>query len=321
MTGKKKTSSLGFFLRNNIYVISIPLAVIVFTAINPNFISWYNISNLMYAIAPVLMLSGGLTFVLLLGGIDLSTGALCTCTCVLTGLNIVKYGNKYILLMVLLGIFAGLLNGVLVAILKMPSFIATLCTQSIWKCVALVACGGTSYSIGLKERAVIEWTNIKILGLPILFWIMVVLYAGLIFLEKKTPIGHAIFPVGANAQAARMSGINVNAVKITAFLASGICSAITGIMYGLIMKGAIPTIGNGITLQGIASVAVGGTSLAGGSGSVIRTIFGCVTIMTIQTGLNVIGLDAYWQDIVFGIILIGALVLNSDRSLANRVVK
>ena len=87
------------------------------------------------------------------------------------------------------------------------------------------------------------------------------------------------------------------------------------------MKGAIPTIGNGITLQGIASVAVGGTSLAGGSGSVIRTIFGCVTIMTIQTGLNVIGLDAYWQDIVFGIILIGALVLNSDRSLANRVVK
>ena len=87
------------------------------------------------------------------------------------------------------------------------------------------------------------------------------------------------------------------------------------------MKGSIPTIGNNLGLLCISSVAVGGTSLAGGSGSVVRTIFGCTTIIMIRTGLNVIGLDAYWQDIVSGFILVLALCLNSDRSMVNRVVK
>ena len=308
-------------ITKNMFVISIPLALCIFTAINPNYISWYNIRNTLYSIAPILLIAGGLTFVLLLGSIDLSTGALCSCTCVLTGLHIAKYGNKFIILMLLLGVAAGLINGILVAILKMPSFIATLCTQSIWNCVALVASNGTSSTIGAADRGVIEWTKLSFLDLPILFWITVVIFAGFIFFQNRTALGKSVFAVGANAQAARMSGVNVTMVQIIAFLLCGISCATTGVMYALIMKGSIPTIGNNLGLLCISSVAVGGTSLAGGSGSVVRTIFGCTTIIMIRTGLNVIGLDAYWQDIVSGFILVLALCLNSDRTMVNRVVK
>ena len=320
--GKEKIKSFDLnLISKNMFVISIPLVIIIFTAINHNFLSWYNISNILYNLSPILLLAGGLTFVLMLGGIDLATGALCSCTCVLTGMNIAKYGNKFIVLMILLGIVAGLINGFLVAIMKMPSFIATLCTQSIWNCVALVASDGTSSSIAAGDREIIAWTQFKILDLPILFWITVLLFAGLVFLQNKTAIGKSVFAVGSNADAARMAGVNVVLVQMTAFLVCGIASALTGVWYALIMKGSIPTIGNNLGLLGIASVAVGGTSLAGGSGSVVRTIFGCATIIMIRTGLNVIGTDAFWQDIIFGAILVLALCLNSDRSMTNRIVK
>ena len=318
---KKLGTQIGGFISKNLFVVSIPLVVIIFSLIEKNFVSWYNISNMLYNICPLLMVAGGLTYVLMLGSIDLSTGALCSCTCVLAGLNIGAMGNKIILLMILLGVVAGLVNGLLVAILKMPSFIATLCTQSIWTCVALVASNGTSSSISQADRAIIEWTKFKILDLPIIFWITVVLFAGLIFLEKKTSIGKALTAVGANANAARMAGVNIPLVQIACFLVCSLCSSITGVWYALMLKGAIPTIGNNIGLMGIASVAVGGTSLAGGNGSVVRTIFGCATIIMIRTGLNVIGTDAFWQDIIFGVILVLALVMNSDRSMKNRVVK
>lgn len=322
MSERKSIKHIDFnTISKNMFIISIPLIFIIFTVINPNFASWYNIKNLLYSMCPILVLSGGLTFVLLLGGIDLSTGALCSCVCVLTGLNIVNYGNKFIILMVLFGIVAGLVNGVLVSVLKMPSFIVTLCTQSIWNCIALVLSDGSSSSIGAADRAVIEWTKIEFLGLPIIFWLSILLFVMMIFFQNKTAIGKAVFAVGSNADAARMSGVNVPLVQIMAFTICGVASAITGVWYALIMKGSVPTIGTNLGLMGIASVAIGGTSLAGGSGSVVRTIFGCTIIVMIRTGLNVIGVDAYWQDIIYGLIVVLALCLNTDRSLTNRVVK
>jgi len=308
-------------LSKNIFVISIPIVFIIFTFINTNFASWYNVKNIISSICPVLILSAGLTFVLLLGGIDLSTGALCSATCVLTGLHIAQYGNKFILLMLALGVVAGLANGFLVTILKMPSFIATLCTQSIWSCVALVCSDGSSATIPQQDRGVIAWTNVEFLGLPVLFWYTVVVFALLIFFEKKTATGKAIFAMGSNAEAARMSGVNVVAVQMTAFLLCGVASAATGVYYALTIKGSVPSIGDNLGLMGIASVAVGGTSLAGGNGSVVRTLFGCAMIVMIRQGMNVIGTDAFWQDIIYGLIVVLALVFNSDRSLTNRIVK
>lgn len=305
----------------NMFYGSVPLVFLIFTLINRNYASWYNIRNTLYNICPILLLACGLTFVILLGSIDLSTGALCACTCVLTGTFLPRFGNIFIFYMLLFGLAAGLLTGALVSILKIPSFIATLCTQSLWLCIALVVSSGTSSTMSVAERKTIAWTKINILGLPILFWISVAIIMLLIFIQNRTSIGKSILAIGSNATASRMSGVPILLIQMVGFAICSICSATTGVWYALIMKGSVPSIGDNLGLLGIASVALGGTSMAGGSGSVVRTIFGCTTIVMIRTGLNLIGTDAFWQDIVFGFIIVLALYFTSDKSVRNSVIK
>lgn len=291
---------------------SVVLVFAVFRILNPSFLSAYSIQNMMIEAAPLILLSCGLSFVIFTGGIDLGSGAMISATCVISGLYVSKFGNSIIPLMLLVGAVLGAINGLCVTHLKIPSFIVTLCTQNLWSFIALAFCPDGSVAIDLQFRGAIKWMTEKLAGIPVIFLIAMLCVCVLYLFQEYTPTGRSIFAVGANIQAARIAGIDTNRAQLMAFVVSGACSAMAGVLYAYKQKSAVPTIGDALTLSAIASIALGGTSMAGGRGSVLRTTIGVITITAITSGLNMMGVDPLWKNIIIGIILIIAVYINSD---------
>jgi ribose/xylose/arabinose/galactoside ABC-type transport system permease subunit len=304
---------LTIFSRYSV-VIGMIAVIAVFGLLSDNFLTVRNFTNILSSAAPLFFMAMGLCFVILTGSIDLSTGAVCTCTCVFVGLYIGKLGNAIFLAVLLIGILAGLLNGILVSTLKMPSFIVTLCTTSIWKCTALILSGGSSRSIPLEFWPVFEWFRAVWFIFPASYAVALAAWGLFVFIERFSSMGKSIYAVGVNVRAARMAGIQIGKAQITAYLLSGIGSAVAGAFYALRLRASAPTVGDSLTLVAIAIIVLGGTSLAGGKGTVANTLPSVITVVILQSTLKVIGLDAYWQDIVFGIVLIAAIYINADRS-------
>ena len=298
------------------------LIIAIFGLISDNFLTVRNLNNILSSAAPLFFMTMGLSFVILTGSIDLSIGSICTCTCVFVGLYISEMGNAIFLAVIAIGIAAGLLNGLLVSTLKMPSFIVTLCTTSIWKCAALLLSGGSSSSIPSAAWPIFGWSRINLFIFPFSYILALALWAAFVFIERFSTMGKSIYAVGVNVGAARMAGIQIGRAQITAYLLSGIGSALAGAFYALRLRASAPTVGDSLTLVAIASIVLGGTSLAGGKGTVANTLPSVISVVILQSTLKVIGLDAYWQDIVFGIVLIGAIYINSDRTaLKDLIIK
>jgi ribose/xylose/arabinose/galactoside ABC-type transport system permease subunit len=311
---RKKVNTIGKYVSKYSAVLGMLLFFFVFSLISNNFLSVLNIRNILSNAAPLFIMTMGLSFVILTGSIDLSTGAICSCTCVLVGIYIGDVGNKIFFLVIAIGIVAGLLNGILISKLKMPSFIVTLCTLSIFKCATLIISGSFSKSIPIDKWPVISWSFVSWFVLPMSYAVALVFYSGCLFIERLTAMGRSIYAVGANVSAARMAGIQIEKAQITAFLLSGIGSALSGAFYALRLRSYSPNIGDSLNLFAIAAVVLGGTSLAGGKGTVANTLPSVITVIMLQSALKIVGLDAYWQNIVFGVVLIGAIYINSDRS-------
>ena len=302
-------------------VISIVLVFGIFAVLNPNFLSPYSLQNLLTEISPLVLLAGGLSFIIFTGGIDLGAGAMVSATCVISGLYVSRFGNGILPVMLVLGFFLGLLNGVIVTKLKIPSFIVTLCTQNLWAFIALYFCPNGSVAVGMDFRKEIAWMTDKVFGIPIIFIVAIAAVIVLYIFQQYTSSGRSIFAVGANIRAARLAGVNTDRAQIMAFVVSGACSSLAGALYAYKQKSAVPTIGDALTLSAIASIALGGTSMAGGRGSVLRTSVGVVTITAITSGLNMMGVDPLWKDIIIGVILIVAVYLNSDTKGRDIIVK
>jgi ribose/xylose/arabinose/galactoside ABC-type transport system permease subunit len=303
------------------YVICAIVVIFTFYCINPKFLSLYSVQNMVSEIAPLLLMAIGISFVLFTGCIDLSTGAVASCVCVLTGTYVADMGNVIVVPMLGLGLAAGFVNGYLVEKLKIPSFIVTLCAQSVWKCVALVQSGGGSKNIPVASRGVVMWSARKFLNFPILCWISLVVLLIFFFVQQKTVIGKAIFATGANERAARISGVGTAEAKIWAFIFSGVGSALSGIMYAYKLRSSVPNIGDPLNLMAISAVALGGTLLSGGKGSVLRTLVGVITVIAISSGMNMAGVDAFWKDITYGVVLIAAIIVNSEKGVRDLIVK
>ena len=302
-------------------VISIVLVFGIFAVLNPNFLSPYSLQNLLTEISPLVLLAGGLSFIIFTGGIDLGAGAMVSATCVISGLYVSRFGNGILPVMLVIGFFLGLLNGVIVTKLKIPSFIVTLCTQNLWAFIALYFCPNGSVAVGMDFRKEIAWMTDKVFGIPIIFIVAIAAVIVLYIFQQYTSSGRSIFAVGANIRAARLAGVNTDRAQIMAFVVSGACSSLAGALYAYKQKSAVPTIGDALTLSAIASIALGGTSMAGGRGSVLRTSVGVVTITAITSGLNMMGVDPLWKDIIIGVILIVAVYLNSETKGRDIIVK
>lgn len=313
--------SLKRYLISNLYLFSAVIVIAAFYFINPSFLSLYSIQNITLEIAPLLPMALGIAFVLYMGCIDLSVGAIASATCVITGLNVAQYGNLMIVYMLLMGAFAGLINGLLVARLRLPSFIVTLCAQSVWRAVAIVLSQGGSASIALKQRVIVNWASEKVLLFPLMFWISLLLVGVSLFIERKTELGKSIFVIGANEKAARLAGVNNIRIKVLAYVLCGVGAALSGILYAYKLKSSVPTIGDGLFMQSISAVALGGTLFSGGRGSALRTLVGVVTVISISSGMNMAGVDPLWKDVIFGLVLIVAVFFNAEKGSHDLMVK
>lgn len=294
--------------------------IIVFLIIclfNNSFSSSKNIQSVLMAAAPMIVMASAYTFVILTGSVDLSNGTLLTLTCVTTSFLFPRYGNLCALAVVIMGAAAGVINGALIVEFKMPAFIVTLCTQQIWKCAALVISKGASKSIPKSAWNMLEWTTFTVLGVPLMFWVAILVWLGLVFIQKHTTIGRKIYAIGVNEKAARMMGIQIRSTRFAAYILSDVGAALAGFLYALRLKSSSPTLGDSMNLLALSTVVLGGTWLSGGHGSVARTMPAALTVMMLQTALKVVGLDAYYQDITFGLILIVSIMINSDHDRSN----
>lgn len=295
------------------------LLIIVFSAASPNFLQFNNIVGILLATAVNGVLALGVTFVIITGGIDLSVGTVMTLSAVMTGVFITNWGMPLplgILAGLATGALMGFVNGIIIARLKVPPFIATLGTLYVARGLALVISElkpiyfnetpeFNTAAMGSGIGAIIPGFDIPNVVL-LLFAAAIV--ASLIL--TKTVLGRYAFALGSNEEATRLSGVNVNFWKIAIYTLGGMFSGLAGVMIAARLNSAQPALGQGYELDAIAAAVIGGTSLRGGEGSMLGTIIGAFIISTLTNGLRILSVPQEWQTIITGAIVILAVYLD-----------
>jgi ribose transport system permease protein len=288
--------------------------------LNPNFATPNGIMAFVRRAAPLVILAMGQLFVLASGGFDLSQGSVVTLTII--GSSLIIYNNDeytYLAIAIMfgIGIVVGLVNGFVVAYLKVPSLIATLGMLLLVKGGGLYWTGGApkgylSEAYRFIGRGYIE--NVPLIGrFPMSGVVLLVVAAILIILFHKTNLGKQILAIGDNSQAARLSGVKVRQVRMIAFIISATCSIIAGILVGG-YGGSSITAGEGMELQSVSAAVIGGVVLLGGKGSVYDAAFGALTLEAMVSLLNLLGLPKPYRDAVQGLIIIGAVAYSELRT-------
>lgn len=317
---EKKTNQLKARLADCANIWALVLVILVFFILNPNFLNTYNIKNLLTNMAPLLVMACGATFVRLLGSLDLSMGAVSSCANVLLVRLMPEAGVWAYAAAIALGIASGFILGVIHTKLKIPSFIASLGMMNVYSSLALLITP-SPVAITKAEKPLIAWgrTSYGVINVMTLVAvaIMIVLYA----VQKKTVIGKSMSMIGANERAARISGIHVDATKIFAFTVCGATSAMAGVLLAIKLQSSAPTVGDSLTLLAVAAVLLGGASMTGGKGSVLMTLSGVMMVTVIENGMTIIGVDAFWSQIVFGALILVAMALTSGRGTKTAIVK
>ncbi len=309
-------------LINVINVISLIALLVLFTCLQSSFLSGINVKNLLTDMSTLIILAAGLTLVLLLGSMDLSIGAVVSVSAVILVVLLPKIGWLAYVVPILFGAGAGFLNGVIFAKLRIPSFIATLGTMNIWASMALILSGGSPLPIGQEEWVYINWSKGYLLDVvPAFFLIAIAVVALLTVVQRKTKPGRYAYAIGANEKAANIAGVNTSKTKITMFMLCGICAGVTGVLLASKIRSSNPYIGDPLTLMSFAAACLGGTSLSGGKGKVLGALLGAAIVTVIKNGMNVVGVNAYFQDVVFGIIIILSILLTTDRRNRDMIVK
>jgi ribose transport system permease protein len=301
------------FLRNNARDIGLPLAVIalviLFSATSPVFATVQNFRNIGVAAAALAAVSFGQTFTILTAGLDLSVGSTVALVSVVTAFGMrgqgVAIGAAEGLLA---GAAVGLVNGILITRFKVFPFIATLAMLSIMSGLALNLSSGVAVS-GLPQRfgdLAYELT----VGVPVPVVIALLVLAVSHFVLRYVRLGRHIYAVGGNEEAARLSGINVDRVKVAAYVICGFCAAVGSLILTSRVASGQPTLGTSLPLESVAAVVLGGVSLFGGRGSVVGVAFGVAFVSILSNGLNLLNVSSYTQLMVIGAALIVAVTLD-----------
>jgi putative xylitol transport system permease protein len=279
------------------------------------FLTWPNWTNIIRQTAINGMLAIGVTFVILTGGIDLSVGAVMALAGVV-GASLATTPGEHNIVLVLLagcgvGAFLGWLNGVAVARLSLPSFVVTLGMLSVARGLTYIFTDGQPI---LNLSAPLLWLGSgSVLGIPVPIVALVLLFAVCWFVLQHTVFGRHIYAVGGSEKSAATSGVRVGRVVISAYAISGLTAALGGLMLTARTTAALPQAGVAYELDAIAAVVIGGTSLSGGKGSLVGTIFGALIIGTINNGLDLLGVSSYYQQVIKGLIIVGAVMLDASR--------
>lgn len=307
-------------LSNNIHrgrfglIIALVIAVAVLTVLRPHFLSSANLLNVIRQISINGILAVGVTFVLLTAGVDLSLGSVVALAGVLAA-HFAHPGDYPLIVPVfigvLAGVFCGAINGTVVTLGRVAPFIATLGMMTVARGLALVASDGrpvSNMSPAMKALA----GDIGVIPIPAL--ILAVVALGAWWVLTFTRIGRHIYAVGGNEQAARAAGIHVGRVKMFAYTACGALTGLAGVVLAARITTGQPNAGVAYELDAIAAVVIGGTSLSGGIGTIGGTILGALLMGVIGNGLDLLNVSAYYQQIVKGLIIVGAVWLDRKHS-------
>ncbi|KAE8765016.1 ABC transporter permease [Georgenia thermotolerans] len=297
-------------LGQNGALVALVLLGIILAFLSPVFLSPQNLLNIGVQAAVVAILAFGQTFVIVSAGIDLSVGSVAALGGIVTGYTASTMGVNPVLaiiLGVLTGIACGLVSGVLVAYGRLPAFIATLAMLSIARGLALVLSGGVPLNQP-PEVAALGQTIGGWLPVPVVIMIVFGLLAA--FILNRTYTGRAMYAIGGNEEAARLSGINVRRQQLVIFSLAGLYSAVAGLVLAGRLASGQPQAATGYELDSIAAVVIGGASLAGGQGRAFGTFVGALVLAVIRNGLNLLNVSSFWQQVAIGVVI--ALAVLSD---------
>lgn len=298
------------FLRTYGILITLVVLIAVVGIASPHFLSKTNLLNVASQWAPAGIMAIAMTFVILTGGFDLSVAsAYALCAVTAAGVGISQSPEVAFLAAIGVGLVIGLGNGILVTAANVNPFIATLGTSFIIAGITLVITGNAAYVVDNPDFAHLgtgEWFTVPYSAI-ILFALFIV--GGIVL--ARTVYGQSIYSIGGNPEASRLSGIRVKTIVASTYVLSGLCAGIAGILTASQLTSAQANIDPSIVFDVITVVVVGGTSLAGGFGSMWRTAVGLGIIATISNGFNLLDVSPYYQDIVKGVIIVGALALDA----------
>nr|WP_030984679.1 ABC transporter permease [Streptomyces sp. NRRL S-1813] len=292
--------------------------VVVMAVLSRDFLNGQNLLNVGVQASVTAILAFGVTFVIVSAGIDLSVGSVAALSATVVAWAATGEGLPVwmaVLLGLATGAAAGLVSGALVSYGKLPAFIATLAMLSIGRGLALVISGGSPIpfpaSVGALGDTLGGW-----LPVPVLVMIAMGLIAALIL--ARTYSGRAMFAIGGNEEAARLSGINVKRRKLAIYALSGVFAAVAGIVLAARLTSAQPQAATGYELDAIAAVVIGGASLSGGSGKASGTLIGALILAVLRNGLNLLSVSAFWQQVATGLVIALAVLLDTLRRRSAR---
>lgn len=324
----KQGGATGEIVRNllmgNKAIFIVIVLGIILSMLSPVFLRPSNLINVVRQICVSTLLSVGFTVVLSSGHMDLSVGALLGLCGVILAKLIKEAGVPIpvaILVVLCLATLFGAFNAMVITVFKVPPFVATLATQSIYK--------GSNYLIsklvpiaGLPDAFIILGQG-YFAGIPVPVYIMLAIVFVIWIMMNRTKFGRYILAMGGNAEAARVSGIDVDKMRIGVYMVGGLCTGIAAVVMTARAASAQIAAGTGMEMDAIAAVVIGGTPMSGGTANVWGTLFGCLVVGIVNNGMNLLGIDSNWQVVAKGVLILMAVVIDtfSARSYANRLSK
>ncbi|MDD2958707.1 MAG: ABC transporter permease [Lachnospiraceae bacterium] len=308
----KNANALEFIIKNRVTFILITICLLI-TAIQPVFFQPRNILNILRQISASAVLGVGFTLILGSGNIDLSVGTQIGMMGVLMAMLSKVPGMPFIVVIAAgigMGIVCGTLNAVIINMFNLPPFIVTLATMSIYKGICYIVSNTTPISGIAKYITVVGQEYF--LGLPITVWIMIITAIFMAFVINKTIFGRHAIAMGGNSEAARVSGINIKLVRIGIFIVMGLCSFVAALIMTGRASSAQPMAGQGMEMDAIAAVVIGGTPMNGGDAKVGGTLLGCIIVGVINNGLNLLNVNSNFQLIVKGLLILFAIILDAE---------
>lgn len=302
------------FLSDNKPVVVLLILVITMSFLSDRFLTWSNIITVLRQTSINAVIATGMTFAILIGGIDLSVGSVLAITgaiaasLVASGMNIILV----IILTLLIGLVIGLLNGLLISKGRLQPFIATLGTMTLLRGLTLVYTQGRPISIfGSDTSAIFSKIGTGyFLGIPIPVYIMLVVFFISWYTLNHLKIGRYTYALGSNEEATMYSGIKTDNIKLFVYAVAGVLAALAGIIVTARLGSAQPTAGSGYELDAIAAVVIGGTSMAGGIGTIFGTAIGAIIIGILDNALNMLQVSSYYQDVAKGVVILIAVLLD-----------
>ncbi len=319
-----KNINVKKLISENIVVVVLIVLCIGFGIASDTFFSARNVSNILSQMCTNAILACGLTYVIILGGIDISVGSVVAVAGIIAsyiGLNFPDMGIGFALVLlivsgIVVGGICGIINGFLIAYLDVIPMICTLSTMTALRGVAFVITGGqpvyglpTSFAF-LGASRIFPTAGMPNGAVPVVVIFTIIVVVFMHVLLSQTVFGRHVFAVGSNKSVAHLSGIDVRKVTFICHVLCSIMAGLCGVVIASKLQNGQPNSGQVYEMFAIASTVLGGTSLAGGSGSVARAMFGCAVIAVIKTGMDLLQIYSYWQNVVIGVIIIFAVVLD-----------